>query len=314
MVARGHKPVLVREVVQALKIKRDGIYFDATFGRGGHSREILALLGTRGRLIAIDADPEAIRSARSDFKDDPRVTIMQDRFAELKRIAEELSLVGRVDGVLFDLGVSSPQFEDPRRGFSFSREGPLDMRMDPGRGVTARKWLQEVREQDLERVLRELGEERYARRIARAIVNTRKEYPIESTADLVRVVERALPRADPHKHPATRTFQAIRMFINQELEQLREALPQAVELLCAGGRLVVISFHSLEDRLVKRFFRLESKGDPYPPDFPVPHHRLFPRLRVMDKPKRPGEEEIRSNPRARSAVLRVAERTEAAYA
>ncbi len=314
MSARGHKPVLVREVVRALQITTDGIYIDATFGRGGHSREILRSLGTQGKLIAIDADPEAVRQARSSFEDDPRVTALQDRFAHLKQIADALSVTGRVDGVLFDLGISSPQVDDPRRGFGFRQNGPLDMRMDPSRGVSAREWLETVSVGQLEQVIREFGEERYARRIAHAIANTRREQSIVNTADLVKIIERAVPRADPHKHPATRTFQAIRMFINEELEQLRQALPQAVELLRAGGRLVVISFHSLEDRLVKRFLRAESRGDPFPPDFPIPHHRLRPRLRVVDKPIRPGEDEIRENPRARSAIMRVAERTEAVYA
>jgi 16S rRNA (cytosine1402-N4)-methyltransferase len=210
--------------------------------------------------------------------------------------------------------VSSPQLDDAARGFSFSYDGPLDMRMDPRLGVPAHVWLKTVDVKELENVIHELGEERYAKRIASAIVSARKQQPIQRTRQLVEVIEQAVRKRDPNKHPATRTFQAIRMFLNEELEQLRAALPQAVELLTAGGRLVVISFHSLEDRIVKRFFRHESKGDPYPPDLPIPGNRLTPRLRLIGKPIRPGQQEVSQNPRARSAVMRVAERTEAAYA
>jgi 16S rRNA (cytosine1402-N4)-methyltransferase len=210
--------------------------------------------------------------------------------------------------------MSSPQLDDASRGFSFSDDGPLDMRMDPQTGVSASEWLETVDVKELERVIRQFGEERYAKRIASAIVTARQQQPLQRTSQLVSVIEQAVTKRDPHKHPATRTFQAIRMFLNQELEQLRAALPQSVELLTAGGRLLVISFHSLEDRIVKRFLRRESKGDPYPPDFPIPDNQLTPRLRLIGKPIRPSQDEVSRNPRARSAVMRVAERTEVAYA
>ncbi len=314
MVTQRHKPVLASEVVTALNIRSNGIYIDATFGRGGHSCAILDLLADQGRLIVIDQDPEAVAAARSMLARDPRVIILHHRFSELKQAAESLSITGKVNGIVFDLGVSSPQLDDATRGFSFSDDGPLDMRMDPQTGVPANEWLETVDVKELEQVIRELGEERYAKRIASAIATVRQQQPIQRTWQLVEIIEQAVTKRDPHKHPATRTFQAIRMFLNQELEQLREALPQAVEMLNAGGRLVVISFHSLEDRIVKRFLRYESKGDPYPPDFPIPDSRLSPRLRLISKPIRPGQDEVARNPRARSAVMRVAERTEAAYA
>jgi 16S rRNA (cytosine1402-N4)-methyltransferase len=314
VVTQRHKPVLASEVVQALNIKSNGIYIDATFGRGGHSSAILDLLADQGRLIVIDQDPDAVAAARSMLARDHRVIILHRRFSELKQATEPMSISGKVNGIVFDLGVSSPQLDDATRGFSFSDDGPLDMRMDPQTGVPAKEWLETVDVKELEQVIRELGEERYAKRIASAIVTARQQRPIQRTYQLVEIIEEAVTKRDPHKHPATRTFQAIRMFLNQELEQLREALPQAVEILTAGGRLVVVSFHSLEDRIVKRFLRQESKGDPYPPDFPIPDSRLTPRLRLIGRPIRPGQDEVSRNPRARSAVMRVAERTEAAYA
>ncbi len=314
MVTQTHKPVLASEVVQALNVKSNGIYIDATFGRGGHSSAILDLLADKGRLIVIDQDPDAVAAARSMLAQDRRVIILHHRFSELTQATESLSISGKVNGIVFDLGVSSPQLDNATRGFSFSDDGPLDMRMDPQTGVPANEWLETVGVNELEQVIRELGEERYAKRIASAIVTARQQQPIQRTWQLVEIIEQAVTKRDPHKHPATRTFQAIRMFLNQELEQLREALPQAVEMLTAGGRLVVISFHSLEDRIVKRFLRQESKGDPYPPDFPIPASRLTPRLRLIGKPIRPGQLEVSRNPRARSAVMRVAERTEAAHA
>ncbi len=314
VVTQGHKPVLFSEVMQALNIKVNGTYIDATFGRGGHSRGILDLLADDGRLIVIDQDPDAVTAARSLFAGDPRVVILHNRFAELKRAVRALSIAGKADGIVFDLGMSSPQVDDATRGFSFTADGPLDMRMDPDAGVAAAEWLDTVECRQLEQVIRELGEERYAKRIAFAIVSARQQQSIQRTRQLVEIIEQAVPKREPHKHPATRTFQAIRMFLNKELEQLRDVLPQAVETLATGGRLVIISFHSLEDRIVKRFLRRESKGDPYPPDFPIPDHQLTPRLRLIGRPIRAGANEVSRNPRARSAVMRVAERTEAAYA
>jgi 16S rRNA (cytosine1402-N4)-methyltransferase len=242
------------------------------------------------------------------------VIILHHRFSELKQATESLSIGGKVNGIVFDLGMSSPQVDDAARGFSFRDDGPLDMRMDPHTGIPASEWLTTVDIKELEKVIRELGEERYAKRIASAIVNARQQQPIQRTLQLVEIIEQAVTKRDPYKHPATRTFQAIRMFLNRELEQLRVALPQAVEMLTAGGRLVVISFHSLEDRIVKRFLRQESKGDPYPPNFPILDSQLAPRLRLIGKPIRPRHDEVLRNPRARSAVMRVAERTEVAYA
>ncbi len=314
MVTQRHNPVLTSEVVKALNIEPNGIFIDATFGRGGHSSAILDLLADRGRLIVIDQDPDAVAAARSLLVRDCRVIILHHRFSDLKRATESLSITGKVNGIVFDLGMSSPQLDDATRGFSFRDDGPLDMRMDTRTGVPANEWLETVDVKELERVIRNLGEERYARRIAFAIAAARQQQPIQRTRQLAAIIEQAIPKRDPHKHPATRTFQAIRIFLNQELEQLRDALPQSVEMLAAGGRLVVISFHSLEDRIVKRFLRRESKGDPYPPDFPIPASRLTPRLRLIGRPIRPGQQEVTQNPRARSAVMRVAERTEVAYA
>jgi len=312
--ARGHTPVLADEVVKALKINAKGIYIDATFGRGGHSRLILNALGEHGRLIVIDRDPEAVEFAKGTIEEDPRVTVFRSSFSRLKKITDSLSITGKVDGIIFDLGVSSPQLDNKNRGFSFSADGPLDMRMDPGTGLSASEWLGTVEVGQLERVLREFGEERQARRIAQAIAKARQQRPIQTTHQLVKIIEQAVPKRDPNKHPATRTFQAIRMFLNQELENLLNVLPQVVELLTAGGRLVIISFESLEDRIVKRFLRKESRGDPFPIDLPITSDQMAPRLRLIGKTIRPGPREIDKNPRARSAVMRVAERTELACA
>ncbi len=309
-----HAPVMVREVVQALNVKADGKYLDATYGRGGHSRAILERLGPNARLIVIDRDPAAIAHAERRFADDHRVACRHAAFTDLAAIAEEFDVAGRLDGVLLDLGVSSPQLDDPRRGFGFLRDGPLDMRMNPDDPLDAARWLADVPEAELARVIRELGEERYARRVARAIVRGREQAPLQTTRQLAEIVAAAVPTREPRKHPATRTFQAIRMFINDELGQLRHALPQALRVLARGGRLVVISFHSLEDRIVKRFLRDESRGDIYPPDLPITAAALRPHLTLVSKALRPDEDEIRRNPRARSAVLRAAERTGVAYA
>lgn len=303
--APGHRPVLLEEVMEALAVRAAGRYVDATYGRGGHAAAILARLGPAGRLLAIDRDPEAVADARGRLGGDPRVTVVHASFERLGELVDGLGWTGRVDGVLMDLGVSSPQLENPERGFSFLRDGPLDMRMDPAGGESAADWLNRAPEREIARVIAEYGEERFARRIARAIVRAR---PLRRTAELAKVVARAVPTREPGRHPATRTFQAIRIHVNRELEALRTALAQAVEALAPGGRLVVISFHSLEDRIVKRFLRAEARPAPPAPGLPPPRE---PRLRLVGGPVRPGAAEVATNPRARSAVLRAAERVAA---
>ena len=303
-----HTPVLRDEVLAGLAIRPDGRYCDGTFGRGGHTAAILAALGPAGRVVAIDRDPEAVREGQRRFAGESRLTLVRGSFGPLEERVRAAGLAGELDGVLLDLGVSSPQLDEARRGFSFMQDGPLDMRMDNEAGQSATQWLAKAGERDIATVLRELGEERFARRIARAIVAARATAPIERTGQLAAVVAAAVPTREPGKHPATRTFQAIRIHVNRELEQLESALPQAVRLLAPGGRLCVISFHSLEDRIVKRFIRREEQGDPVYaglPDVP-PHAR--PRLRRVGAKVVPGEAELAANPRARSAVLRVAER------
>ena len=304
--AQVHLPVLLREAVDALAVKGEGAYVDCTFGRGGHSREILRRLGGGGRLVALDRDPDARESAQDI--DDPRFTALQESFG---RMRDALSGQGieRVDGCLMDLGVSSAQLADVRRGFSFRLDGPLDMRMDPGRGMTAAQWLATATENDIGEVIKVYGEERFARQIARAIVAARSRRTIDSTRQLAQIVEDAVRTREPGQDPATRTFQAIRIFINQELEELSLALPQALELLREGGRLVVISFHSLEDRIVKRFMRDNSQPAPVPRGLAVREdEREPPRLRLIGKPVRASPGERAANPRARSAVLRIAEK------
>lgn len=303
-----HRPVLLKEVLEALAIKPGGVYVDGTFGRGGHSRALLMCLGPEGRLLAIDKDPEAVAVARHELGSDQRFSIHQGSFAMLKRMIEQEIGVTKVDGILLDLGVSSPQLDDPARGFSFYQDGPLDMRMDPGSGQSAASWLGQAQEQEIARVLKEYGEERFAKRIAHAIADAHREAPITTTARLADIVSAANPRWEPGKHPATRSFQAIRIFINRELEDLQSCLEQAVELLKTGGRLVVISFHSLEDRIVKRFIQREARGGDIPPDLPLRQDQLVRRLRPIGKAIRPNAAEVDANPRARSAVMRVAER------
>ncbi len=303
-----HRPVLLAEVLAALAVHPSGCYVDATFGRGGHAAALLEALGPRGRLLALDRDPEARRWATSRFGDDVRFTFVQGTFSRLTEMISAHGLAGRMDGVLLDLGVSSPQLDDPGRGFSFSQDGPLDMRMDPTTGDSAAVWLNRVEETELARVLAEFGEERFYRRVARAIVVGRQQAPITTTVRLASIIAGAVPTREPGKHPATRSFQAIRIAVNDELDELRAVLPQVVRMLAPGGRLVVISFHSLEDRVVKRFMHEQARGQELPPDLPVrgvPEGRT---LRLIGRPVRPGAAEIAANPRARSAVLRVAER------
>lgn len=304
----GHVPVLLEPVLQGLNIRPGGCYVDGTFGRGGHSGAILKLLGSQGRLLAIDRDPQAVAAVAPALAGDRRFEIIKGEIAELEAYADERNLLGTVDGLLLDLGVSSPQLDAADRGFSFRADGPLDMRMDPTTGRNAADWLATVDEKNLKKVLREFGEEPQAARIARAIVAARQLRPLRRTAELAELVAQQVPARGQRKHPATRTFQAIRMFINQELRQLRVALDASIGLLAPGGRLCVISFHSLEDRCVKRFMRNASREpEPYRglPDIP-PEAR--PPLRLLGKVIVASEAEIAANVRARSARLRVAER------
>ena len=304
-----HTSVLLQECLDGLAIKPDGIYIDATFGRGGHSGEILSLLGEQGRLIAFDRDPQAIEAAKR-FADDKRFTIVHSPFADMAEVIESMSLSGEIDGVLMDLGVSSPQLDDAERGFSFLRDGPLDMRMDTSRGQSAAEWLAEADEQDITQVIKEFGEEKFGKRIAHAIVNERKVNPITRTSELVRIIDQAMPVKDKFKHPATRTFQGIRIYINAELEQLRVGLKAATAILKPKGRLAVISFHSLEDRLVKRFMKEQSKGKAVPHGLPLTQQEIDADkvLSLIGKAIKPGEDELAVNVRSRSAVLRVAEK------
>ncbi len=303
-----HRPVLLDRSVDALAVKPTGIYLDGTFGRGGHSRLILEKLNENGRLIAIDKDPEAIAFAVSNFGKDTRFMIVRGGFAMLAEVAEQAGVMGQLDGVLLDLGVSSPQLDQAERGFSFQQDGPLDMRMDPDSGLSAADWLARADTNEIADVLKRYGEERHAKRIARAIVNARNAQPIRTTKKLAEIVAQANPSWEKDKHPATRSFQAIRIFINQELHELNQCLEQIPDALTVGGRLVVISFHSLEDRMVKRFMRDQAKGDRFPPGVPVTQSELQPRFRLMGKAIRADADEVAENPRARSAVLRVAER------
>jgi len=306
-----HTPVLPGEVLAGLAVRTDGRYCDATFGRGGHTAEILAALGPGGRVIAIDRDPEAVRAGRVRFADEPRLTLVKGSFGQLEQLVRAAGLEGDLDGVLMDLGVSSPQLDEARRGFSFMQDGPLDMRMDNEAGQGAAQWLARAGERDIATVLRTLGEERFANRIARAIVAARAVGPIERTGQLAAIVSAAVPTREPGKHPATRTFQAIRIHVNGELEALQAALPQAVRMLAPGGRLCVISFHSLEDRIVKRYIRREEQGDPVYAGLPqVPPHAR-PRLTRVGRATYASDAEVAGNPRSRSAVLRVAERVAA---
>jgi 16S rRNA (cytosine1402-N4)-methyltransferase len=309
-----HHPVLVEEVMEALRVRADGIYVDATCGPGGHAAEILRRLGPRGRLLALDRDPRAVAAARARFADDGRVVVTKARFSMLQGCVNREKLNGRVDGILFDLGISSAQLNDSERGFSFQHPGPLDMRMDCEVGVTAAAFLSKASEREIAVVLRDLGEERYARRIARAIVGERARRPIETTSQLAQLVSKAAPTRERSKNPATRTFLALRLLVNEELDELRAGLHQALRALAAGGRLTVISFHSLEDRIVKRFMRAQARGEVAPDGLPVTAPMPPPRLRLIGRAIRPRETEIRNNARARSAVLRVAERTEVEYA
>lgn len=305
-----HVSVLLDEAVQALAIQPAGRYLDGTFGRGGHSRAVLRLLGGEGRLLGFDKDPQAIASGQALAAEDPRFEIVQRSFAELGDELVGRGWSGQVDGVLLDLGVSSPQLDDPERGFSFMQDGPLDMRMDPSRGQSAAAWIASAAEADIAQVFKEFGEERFAKRMARAVVQRREVQPFERTADLAKVLTEANPAWEKGKHPATRAFQGLRIYINRELSDLEQGLQAAYEQLAVGGRLVVISFHSLEDRIVKQFMRRLAKGeaDQLPRDLPIRATVFEPSLRLLGKPVYASEGELAANPRARSAVMRVAEK------
>ena len=305
-----HLPVMVAEALQQLVIDQNGIYLDCTFGRGGHSQGILNQLGQGGQLLAFDRDADAINSdyAQAMLMDE-RFKLKHSCFSELENIVKSENLEGKVNGILLDLGVSSPQLDNPERGFSFLRDGPLDMRMDSNTGVSAQQWLANVDEKDLVKVLFDYGEERFARRIARAIVEKRTQSPITTTRQLAELIEDAVPVREKHKHPATRTFQAIRIEINSELDELKAVLQQSARVLKPGGRLVVISFHSLEDRIVKRFIRDESGAKYNPGKLPIKEVDIAKGiLKRVGKALKAGKQETIQNPRARSAIMRVAER------
>ena len=309
MLSAAHSPVMTAEVVKALAPSEGSILVDATFGRGGHTRALFKHLGPKGRIYAMDRDPEACAIARDWAEGESRLTVIHAPFSKLSDELIRAGIAGQVSGIVLDLGVSSPQLDNAERGFSFMRDGPLDMRMDPSQGIPVQDWLAGVSEEDLIGVLRRLGEERYARRIARAIVNARNETPLTTTGELSSLVDACVPTREPGKHPATRTFQALRLFINQELAELDAVLPQALDMLEPGGRLVIISFHSLEDRRVKRFFQDAAKCDPFPPDLPIRAKEISPVILRPSRPQRPSEGEILDNPRARSAILRWAQKS-----
>lgn len=305
-----HKPVLFEEALAGLKLEAGGVFIDATFGRGGHSAGIVKQLKSHDRLIVIDQDPQAIAFAKEKFVAQSKVpvSIHHASFTALKKIAEKENVMGKVSGILFDLGVSSPQIDQAERGFSFMHDGPLDMRMNNSQGITAEEWLAEVPEEALALVIREFGEEKFAKRIAKAVVMERQKVPIKSTKQLALIIANAVPKKEMHKHPATRTFQAIRLYVNQELQAIREALQQSLDVLCVGGRLVVISFHSLEDRIVKQFMRGYVKGVKLPKEIPVIGQAVGQRLMEIGKAVKASDAEVQGNVRARSAVLRITEK------
>ena len=303
-----HVPVLAEEALAALALEADGYYVDATFGRGGHTALLLQALGREGRVLALDRDPEAIAAGRARFAGEERLRLVHAPFAELGTVVPAYSDGRLCRGVLLDLGVSSPQLDEPARGFSFRSDGPLDMRMDPTSGEPASVWLARASLDEIREVIFAYGEERFARRVAQAIVDARQREPLTRTRQLADIVSRAVKTREPGKHPATRTFQALRMVVNDELGQLEKGLRGALTVLAPGGRLAVISFHSLEDRLVKRFMQRESRLDPELASLPVVPSALAPRLKLVGRKLRPGQAELARNPRARSALLRVAEK------
>lgn len=303
-----HQAVLLQQAVDKLVHDVNGFYIDGTFGRGGHSRLILQRLSSKGRLLVIDKDPEAIAYANKLAEEDERVIVWHGSFADVELCAETHGVVGDVAGVLLDLGVSSPQLDDAQRGFSFNKDGPLDMRMNTDSGISARQWLAKAKEEEIANVIYEYGEERFSRRMAKAIVRERSENEIVSTAQLAEIVKQAHPAWEKRKHPATKAFQGIRIFINNELGDLKQALEDIIKVLSVGGRMVLISFHSLEDRMVKQFMQKQARGDDFPPGVPVMQSQLNPKVKLVGKATKVGTEEISENIRARSAVMRVAEK------
>ena len=303
-----HLPVLLDETVSALAVKPDGIYIDGTFGCGGHTRALLAKLSNKGNLVGLDKDPSSIEKARKLALEDSRFSINQCSFGNLAEVVNSRLWKGQVNGIILDIGVSSPQLDVAERGFSFQKDGFLDMRMNPNVGISAAEWLARATMDDIVTVIKTFGEERYGRRIARAIIETREILPIVTTLQLAALIYKASPSREQNKHPATRTFQAIRIYINNELEDLKIALEQALDVLAFGGRLAVISFHSLEDRIIKRFFRNESRGDDLPSNFPITIDQLNPRVRLVGRTIKSNDLELALNSRARSAILRVIEK------
>ncbi len=309
----SHAPVLLEQAIAALAIKKNGFYVDATFGRGSHTRAILQKLEENGRILVMDRDPQAAEYAEAHFQNESRFELVSVPFSQLQSSLEARNMMGKVDGLLFDLGVSSPQLDDAGRGFSFRHDGPLDMRMDTRSGLTASQWLASAEQQEIADVIKKYGEERFAYRIASAIVRERQEMEIDTTAKLAKIVSKAVPTRERKKDPATRTFQAIRIFINRELAEIETVLPQAVAALKPGGRLAVISFHSLEDRIVKHFLRDLAKGPVLPPDLPIRADEYEAPIKLVGKPVKASAEEVTENIRSRSAILRIAERTVTEY-
>ena len=302
-----HQSVLLHETVDAIVADKNGIYVDATFGRGGHTRCLLSKLSAEARVLAFDKDPEAIAVGQQLMAEDSRFTIIHDSFAGLQQHIEAQQLTGKIDGIMADLGVSSPQLDDASRGFSFMNDGPLDMRMNPDQGQSAAEWLQTISESELADVFFQYGEERHSRRIAKAIKKALEQAPITSTKTLAEIIATAHPAWERHKHPATRCFQAIRIAINQELEDIKIFLPQAIAALKPQGKLAVISFHSLEDRLIKQFLQKQARGDDLPRDLPIRNSELNPQVKLLGKTAA-SHEEVSANPRARSAYLRKAQK------
>lgn len=300
--------MLLEEALEALALSGSGIYIDGTFGRGGHAKAILQALGEEGRLLAIDKDPEAVAFGRELFAGEKRFAIERGSFSMMEKLVTQRGWRKRVSGILLDLGVSSPQLDTPGRGFSFLNNGPLDMRMDNSGGMSAADWLGQAKAEEIADILFRCGDERFSRRIARAIVEARQQAPILTTGQLAAIITAAIPFREKGKHPATRSFQAIRIHINRELQELESCLAQSIGMLAPGGRLAVISFHSLEDRIVKRFIRDQARGDHFPRGVPVSQSQIHPNMRPVGKAVRPSKSETDINPRARSAVLRVAER------
>jgi len=308
MKAVEHLSVLLEESVTAVLGDVNGVYLDGTFGRGGHSRKLLQQLSEQGKVFGLDRDPQAVSAGRELEEEETRFSMIYGAFGDIKEIAGRHDLLGQFDGILLDLGVSSPQLDQPERGFSFLRDGPLDMRMDPGSGVSAEEWVNTTSAEEMARVFKLYGEERFSKRIARAVVDARAENPITRTDQFAQIVKQANPSWERDKHPATRVFQAVRIEINEELSELEKFLDCSLQLLKPGGRMAIISFHSLEDRIVKRFLKQKARGEDFPKGLPVTQDMIRPTLKIIGKALKASDQEVGSNPRSRSAVLRVGEK------